>query len=303
MPGEPRDADSPESKGTAGTSAVGASATAGAAAVSADASASRAPAAAPGPEPALAQAGRARPARHVANSGPSVVFVDLSWDEYRLLQDKVDRIGDFHFRVKGWLVTLVTGAVVGGFASGIPWWGYLLALVLIFSFWLVDWQQTRIEEGYIARLEELELVLNARRDVRVFQVRSASKHMPAKGSPPSPRSPRHAISIVVRHYGKVKRGVFNNASGIFYLLQVGLVVGVSAVSLVSPPKKPQQLELVRPIQLAPLQVPELRIAGQLAPVGVTLTAADGGMPMVVVSFSGSPSALDAGPTGSDGAPR
>lgn len=136
---------------------------------------------------------------------PSSPMFDLSWDEYRLLQDKIDRIGDFHFRVKGWLVTLVTGAVVGGLASGIPFWSYLPGLVLVGSFWLVDWQQTRIEEAFIARLEELEFVLKARGDVRVFQCRPRPTHIKRKVAAQTPSSPRHALSIVIHALRPWKR--------------------------------------------------------------------------------------------------
>jgi hypothetical protein len=32
--------------------------------------------------------------------------VEQIWTEYKLVQDKIDKIGDFKFRVKGWCVTL-----------------------------------------------------------------------------------------------------------------------------------------------------------------------------------------------------
>lgn len=52
----------------------------------------------------------------------------LLLEEYKLIQGKLDRIGDFRFRVKQWAITLVLGLIVGGAASpNVP--GYLILVV------------------------------------------------------------------------------------------------------------------------------------------------------------------------------
>ena len=35
-------------------------------------------------------------------------------DEYRIIQDKIDKIGAFRFTIKGWSVTVIIGAIAAG---------------------------------------------------------------------------------------------------------------------------------------------------------------------------------------------
>lgn len=55
----------------------------------------------------------------------------MLWDEYKLLQDKMDRASDLRFRVKQWAVTLTVAVFFGGAASRIPWWLALACGVLV----------------------------------------------------------------------------------------------------------------------------------------------------------------------------
>lgn len=48
-----------------------------------------------------------KPSRSEASALTSEDVFKLCWDEYKLLQDKIDRIGTFKFQVKGWSATLV----------------------------------------------------------------------------------------------------------------------------------------------------------------------------------------------------
>jgi hypothetical protein len=59
---------------------------------------------------------------------------DRSWDEYKLIQEKLDRIGDFRFRVRGWAITLVTGLIAAGLAKEIPAYVYIVAEVPVAAF-------------------------------------------------------------------------------------------------------------------------------------------------------------------------
>jgi hypothetical protein len=49
----------------------------------------------------------------VENSSVDSIVARLS-DEYKILQDKIDKIGAFTFTIKGWSVTLVLAAFAGG---------------------------------------------------------------------------------------------------------------------------------------------------------------------------------------------
>ena len=77
--------------------------------------------------------------------------VKLLWEEFKLTQDKIDRIGDFHFRVRTWAITLATGLVVAGVSNKVPWYAYLAMLPIILTFNLIDQAQTNWQGALAAR--------------------------------------------------------------------------------------------------------------------------------------------------------
>lgn len=98
---------------------------------------------------------RARP----ENSRLDEQTARLLWDEFKLIQDKIDRIGDFHFRVRTWAITLSTALVAGGLAKSVSWYTYLLALPLISTFHLIDRTQSYWEEAMVGRAAVIERML------------------------------------------------------------------------------------------------------------------------------------------------
>jgi len=87
-------------------------------------------------------------------------FKDRCWDEYRILQEKIDKIGDFRFRVKGWSVSIIVAVMFTGFASKVPPWSMLMAIPLIFLFQSVEAFQDRNQGAYVERVRVIEGVLN-----------------------------------------------------------------------------------------------------------------------------------------------
>ena len=57
-------------------------------------------------------------------------FMGIELEEYKILQDKIDKIGDFRFKIKGWTITLFTGFILGTIASPLPRIAFLFALVM-----------------------------------------------------------------------------------------------------------------------------------------------------------------------------
>src|SRR6267154_5661686 len=56
-------------------------------------------------------------------------FVDKLENEYKILQDKIDKIGAFRFTIKGWSITVILAAAFAGASTAkIPAW-----------LWLVPW--------------------------------------------------------------------------------------------------------------------------------------------------------------------
>jgi hypothetical protein len=71
-------------------------------------------------------------------------FIDKLENEYKILQDKIDKIGAFRFTIKGWSITVILAAV---FASAstvkIPAWLWLVSLlVFLILFFLFELEQT-----------------------------------------------------------------------------------------------------------------------------------------------------------------
>lgn len=87
---------------------------------------------------------------------------DPRWEEYKILQDKIDKIGAFRFQVRGWVVTLITAALVAGpVPQGVT--GPVLALVpfggllLVFVFWCLEVEQSRNQNLLFARVRQIEV--------------------------------------------------------------------------------------------------------------------------------------------------
>jgi len=79
-------------------------------------------------------------------------------DEYVLLQSKLDKIGDFKFKVRSWALTLVSGVLIAGLTSKefpetmAGSGGFILTAL----FFLLETEQSHHKDVLIARLARLE---------------------------------------------------------------------------------------------------------------------------------------------------
>src|SRR5258708_23075114 len=85
-------------------------------------------------------------------------FVDKLENEYKILQDKIDKIGAFRFTIKGWSITVILAAA---FASAstvkIPAWLWLVSMLffLVFFFWF-EFEQTKLRHKFGQRCISIE---------------------------------------------------------------------------------------------------------------------------------------------------
>jgi len=86
---------------------------------------------------------------------------DKRWDEYSMLQNKIDKIGEFRFKIKNWAVTIMVAAVFGGLASNVPQFYYLFILPVIFAFQNFENYQKRLLRSFSTRIQEIEESFNA----------------------------------------------------------------------------------------------------------------------------------------------
>jgi hypothetical protein len=79
------------------------------------------------------------------------------WQEYKILQNKIDRIADFRFRIKGWMVTIVIAISFGGYATGrLPYQAYLGLMLIVFMFYAFEQSQKAWHGAFVNRLLVIE---------------------------------------------------------------------------------------------------------------------------------------------------
>ena len=73
-------------------------------------------------------------------------FVDKLEKEYKILQDKIDKIGAFRFTIKGWSITVILAAAFTSASTAkIPTWLWLVLLLgFLVLFFRFELQQTTL---------------------------------------------------------------------------------------------------------------------------------------------------------------
>lgn len=85
-------------------------------------------------------------------------FVGHLTDEYKIIQDKIDKIGAFRFTIKGWSITVLVGALFAAGAANSarsPFWVLPLLLFLGIFFWL-EKRQSDISNRLSLRALQIE---------------------------------------------------------------------------------------------------------------------------------------------------
>lgn len=145
--------------------------------------------------------------------------------EFELLQGKIDKMGDFAFRVKAWSISLTTAIVVGSVSSQIPPVATLVGLLGIVGFAIVEKQQLIWKSAFQARCRVIDDKI--RKDSIRSDPNSAKDWAKAISSGP-PQSLVHAIDLASRRLQKNWLGwVYLNATNIFYWGQVLLVLFIT----------------------------------------------------------------------------
>ena len=73
------------------------------------------------------------------------LLIDQLTSEYRIIQDKIDKIGSFRFTVKGWSVTLVIASIFAtGSSKSISPFLLLLLLWFVWLFYGIERKQNRL---------------------------------------------------------------------------------------------------------------------------------------------------------------
>lgn len=162
----------------------------------------------------------------------------LCWDEYKLLQDKIDKIGTFKFQIKGWAVTIVSGFIVGSYAASAPVYVFLLLPFVVVMFWLLEENQSIRGWRYGSLARSLE--------TKVGRMLSTSgKHHPRIcGTSLLPRSLRAATRPdgLLALLAGVKAGrlgfwCIRHSTNLFYCSLLLVTILVVALRVIEPPRR------------------------------------------------------------------
>ena len=85
-------------------------------------------------------------------------FVNKLENEYKILQDKIDKIGAFRFTIKGWSVTVILAAAFAGASTlKVPAWLWLISLFcFLISFFCFELEQTKLRRKFGLRCISIE---------------------------------------------------------------------------------------------------------------------------------------------------
>jgi len=199
------------------------------------------------------------------------------WEEYKLIQDKFDKIGDFRFRVKTWSVTLLGTFLFAGAAANVEPLLYFLFLVPCCCFWLLEEYQKIIQQALGAQLEEVALRMQRRRMVKDP---AGLRAVLASRQSKRPRTIQDQIRQRLRmlqstRRRRVLRWMVLWSDELFYLSQILIVIAVVAAAYLREPSvgktivattQPLPLQIASPVQVSVPHVLEVN-----APGGVTVT--------------------------------
>jgi hypothetical protein len=77
-------------------------------------------------------------------------------EEWKIVQTKIDKIGEFRFHIKNWAVTVAVAFMVGAYVTNTPPYLILAALLPTWAFFLVEKRQEKILSVLMTRAERLE---------------------------------------------------------------------------------------------------------------------------------------------------
>jgi hypothetical protein len=154
---------------------------------------------------------------------------DWFLEEYKLVQEKIDKVQSNQFQVRSWSVSVLTGFVLGIFATHLPAVVLAFAIPVIWMFHIQDRRQTWFRKALSNRALQLESSINLfglvtddfseKRRKRWARMR---KHIPNLGAVPGLGRTLAAGTAGESRWVK-------NADSLFWLIQYGLVMIIVVV--------------------------------------------------------------------------
>jgi len=159
------------------------------------------------------------------------------WKEYELIQSKIDKIGDFQFKVKSWSATLFGGVLLGG-AATLRFPATLVTLFCAFAlavmFHLSERRQRQISKRLGRRASALERAFSELPPIADIEVwERIQRRIPSLHSVPGiassiigEREDKWEAEWLWEDWKAVGRWLVNHSDDVFYVAQYLLVVGL-----------------------------------------------------------------------------
>jgi hypothetical protein len=148
------------------------------------------------------------------------LWLDQLASEYRILQDKIDKIASFRFTIRGWSVTLVIASSIGAVTANVSSGWMLSGLIpFIVAFFLMERVQLRNRHTFGRRVIDIE-----RRIPKLLSERGENGLARVIG-----RVPRiaHELEEEAHARNPIVRAIERSGDLLFYGLQVAAVLAVA----------------------------------------------------------------------------
>jgi hypothetical protein len=154
-------------------------------------------------------------------------------DEYKILQDKLDKIGEFRFTIKGWSVTVTLAALTAATAANASAWVALLPLLVAMAFFVLERKQHELSEAYGRRAVEIEAAMMRLRSGRGRDL-SSIRFIPGIGNS------LWRVALRKRRFVSWRK-VVKDADYAIYLIQALVIICVAGwIQFVRVPAQPAQ---------------------------------------------------------------
>lgn len=162
---------------------------------------------------------------------------NLLMEEYKIVQSKIDKIGEFQLKVRSWSITLETALIavlIRYFSMQLLYSSLILIFTIIIIFQYLEQEQKEIESALANRAFILEKALDR---LSIVRDESARKRIILDASALKELQGFPRIAVTVRNYSRNRfknsvKNMFTFKTHVFYYCQYFLLLAVFVVSLI-----------------------------------------------------------------------
>lgn len=171
-------------------------------------------------------------------------------EEWKVIQVKLDKIGEFKFHVKNWAFTLTLAIIVGGVSAGAAAWAVAVAAMApALAFWGLEKKQDNLVQVFGGRAKVLEVV--ARRNAELREDILVQKGFVLPSS-----EPLFLAHIATLADNEEPGGSWLKADARAYLLMLLIAIGGGLAAHFRIPQPKQNVAGELTIKFAPGPIPE-----------------------------------------------